>query len=92
MNALAGFFASGTTRRFVAFGIGAVALVLNKKFGLDIDQQAQMELTALVMAFIAQSAAREAHATHVQGVVLSDPRPVTDVKEAVEELRKGPTP
>jgi hypothetical protein len=56
MEALVVFLTSSTARRFLAFIVGIACTALNKKLGLEISENAQMEITGLVMGYIGQSA------------------------------------
>lgn len=66
MQQLFSFMQSGTARRFVAFLVGAGAIVLTKHFGIELSEQEKAELTALVMGYIAQSSWRETTAAKIE--------------------------
>lgn len=48
-------FLAGPGKRMIAALIGVACVALNKKFGLEISEAGQAEITGLVCTFIAQS-------------------------------------
>lgn len=66
MQTIVAFFASGSGRRLIAFVVGLIALLLNKKLGIELTEETQLEVTALVMAYMTQSAWREQAALKVE--------------------------
>ncbi len=96
----ANFLASGTGRRAAAFVIGFLLPVINKQFNWNLSEGQVLADIGFAAAYIAQSAAREAHATGVAAAaevetpedaaaVFNDakPTPVNTVPPAVAPVK-----
>ncbi len=57
---------SGPFRRFIALGVGVVAMLLNRYFKLELTEADQAMLTALVITYMAQSSWKEATVKKVE--------------------------
>lgn len=51
---------TSSIKRLAAFLIGLLAIVLNKKLGLELDASTQAAIVTIVLGFIGQSAWKEA--------------------------------
>jgi len=86
---------AATIRRLVAFVVGLVAVVLNKKLGLELDDAAQVSLVALIATYIGQSAYNEAQTKKAAAVVTAadkEKASITDNQSAIDAIRKAGLP
>lgn len=82
---------NASLRRAVAFLIGAGALLLNKKAGLELDAGAQELLTVVVTAYILGGNAKEAMVARATAASTAAGEKVKTVDDALAVI-KGPQP
>lgn len=82
---------NASLRRAIALLIGAGALALNKKAGLELDSQAQEWLTLIVMSYILGGNAKEAMVARATAASTAAATQVKTVDEALTVI-KGPQP
>lgn len=85
MEALKEFLGGSTFRRFVVFAVGAVAVLLNKKLGLELGMEEQAALVTLVIAYLGQSAYKEA----AKAKAMVSAADIKSVEDAIAEFKKG---
>lgn len=82
-------------KRLAAFLVTFLALLLGKKFGIELSPEEKAELVALTVAFIGQSAWKEAALAKAASAGSAAAASVSTVDAAVikmEERTKGPQP
>ena len=70
-------------KRFIAFLVGAAAITLNKKLGLELTTENQAALVTLIVAFIGQSMLKEKSLAQLK---IESESAVTDTKSAIDVL------
>ena len=86
------FFTSGSGRRLIAAAIGVLALVLNKKLGIELDEATQMALAAIIATYIGGSNWKEGQVAKASSMTVDSTARIDTLEAAIKELRKGPQP
>lgn len=83
---------SASIRRMVAFVVGILAMALNKKLGLQLDDAAQVGIVTLIATYIGQSAYTQAQSKKADAVVAAaavEKTTIVSDQSAVDAIKKA---
>ena len=89
LSSILAALASGTSRRIIVTVVGILAIVLKSKLGIELDATGQAAIVAMVLGYLGQSAAKEAHENHLEAVTATPAPSVEDAKKSLEEAVKA---